>query len=223
MNRRILYGMSFCPFWRKIKFGLLEKGIETVDQLEKAWDPSVDLVRLNPTGELPVFQDDTVVCCNDYVACEYIESTYPQPHLMGVNPVQGVEIRRIMSWFDRIFYQDVYMTLFYERALKRHIEKKGPETSALKAGRSFLHGHMVMLNHLADMRTYLDGVGFSWADITAAAHLSCIDYLGDIHWESFPALKEWYMKIKSRPCFRLFLNHSFPGLPPSLWYRPLDF
>jgi glutathione S-transferase len=56
-----------------------------------------------------------------------------------------------------------------------------------------------------------------------AVRLSCIDYLGDVAWDHFPALKEWYMKIKSRPTFRVFCMQSFPGLPASLWYGALDF
>jgi glutathione S-transferase len=223
MVQRVLYGMPFCPLWRKLKFGLLEKRLDVVDVGEKNWAPSVTAVHLNTTGELPIFQDGHIVCGNDYIALEYIESAYGQPGLMGKTPEHGVEIRRLVSWFDRIFYQDVYWSLFYERALKRHMENKGPDTQVLKAGRSLLQGHLKMLNALTDVRTYLDGVGFSWADIAGAAHLSCIDYLGDVAWDHFPALKEWYMKIKSRPAFRVFCMQSFPGLPASLWYGALDF
>lgn len=219
----VLYGMSFDPFWRRLKFGLLEKGVTCQDVLEKPWEPSAAALALNPTGDLPIFQDHHVVCDNEFVATEYIEDAYPMPSLMGKNPVQAVEIRRWIAWFDRTFYNDIYLTLFYERALKRHVEKRGPDTAIIKQGYGLLHTHLSRLDQLTDVRTYMDGLCFSWADITAASHLSCIDYLGDIRWDGYPALKEWYMKIKSRPTFRIFLNHAFPGMPASLWYRQLDF
>ena len=66
------------------------------------------------------------------------------------------------------------------------------------------------------------GEDFSLADITAAAHLSVIDYLGDIPWQSYASVKEWYMRIKSRPSFGIFFKIVFQGVPPS-HYADLDF
>jgi glutathione S-transferase len=128
-----------------------------------------------------------------------------------------------MSWFDRIFYHEVYMTLFYERALKWAIQQSGPDTSILKNGRTMLRKHMAYVSILVDRHAYIAGNHFSWADVTVAAHLSCIDYLGEIAWDDFPMAQEWYLKIKSRPAFRTFLMQSFPGLKPAPWYPLLDF
>ena len=40
------------------------------------------------------------------------------------------------------------------------------------------------------------------ADLAAAAHLFGLDYLGDVPWAEFPAVKGWYQRLKSRPSFR---------------------
>ena len=61
------------------------------------------------------------------------------------------------------------------------------------------------------------------ADFAAAAHLSVIDYFGDVPWRDFPAVKTWYMKLKSRPCFRPLLADRWPGLAPAPHYDDLDF
>ncbi len=222
-SRPVLYHMPFCPLSRKIVFGVKEKAIDVEESIEKTWSPSDLLFSLNSTGELPVFKDREVICCNDYVACEYLEEAYPQPPLLSSLPAHRVHVRNIMSWFDKIFYQDVYLTLFYERALKRHIEKRGPDTLILKKGRTILMEHLMTINHMAEQYAYLAGKEFSWADIAGASHLSCIDYLGDIPWSHFPSAKEWYMKIKSRPSFRSFLKQSFPGIAPAPVYPQLDF
>ena len=63
----------------------------------------------------------------------------------------------------------------------------------------------------------------SLGDMTAAAHLSVIDYIGEAPWDSFKNVRTWYMKIKSRPCFRPLLGDRMPGLPPSAHYHDLDF
>ena len=65
--------------------------------------------------------------------------------------------------------------------------------------------------------------GVSLADFAAAAYLSVIDYFGDVPWRDFPAAKTWYMKLKSRPCFRPLLADRFPGVQASAWYADLDF
>jgi glutathione S-transferase len=223
MSERLLYQMPFCPFSRKIAFGLCEKAVPVTPVMERTWSPSPTVMALNKTGELPIFQDGSFICDNDYVACEYIEEVYATPQMMGLEIIDRLESRKIMSWFDRIFYHDVYMTLFYERALKRAIQHEGPDTRVLKKGRALLHKHMTYVNALADRYAYIAGSSFSWADVTVASHLSCIDYLGEIAWGEFPAAQEWYLKIKSRPGFRSFLMQSFPGMPPVSWYPLLDF
>jgi glutathione S-transferase len=63
----------------------------------------------------------------------------------------------------------------------------------------------------------------SLADFACAGHISCIDYLGDIAWESTPQVREWYARIKSRPCFRPLLTDHLPGVPPPRHYANLDF
>ena len=45
----------------------------------------------------------------------------------------------------------------------------------------------------------------SYADLAAAAHLSLIDYLGDVPWSQDEAAKNWYARVKSRPSMRPLL------------------
>ena len=61
------------------------------------------------------------------------------------------------------------------------------------------------------------------ADITAAAHLSIIDYLGDVPWEGYRNAKIWYSKMKSRPSFKDILKDNIKGILPAKHYADLDF
>ena len=72
-------------------------------------------------------------------------------------------------------------------------------------------------------RRWLAGDEFSLADIAAAAHLSVIDYLGDVPWERHEAARDWYARIKSRPSFRPLLADYIAGVPPPKHYADLDF
>lgn len=220
---RILYQNAFCPFSRKIAFGLREKKLEFECVWEELGKPSSRLLSLNPWGELPVLVDQNFVCTNHYVASEYLEDAYPNPILMGESPAYRIEVRRLISWFDKIVYQDVFWKLFYEKILKGKLHHAAPDTRILKAGYILLHEHLEYLEQLTESNSFLAGKHLSWADITGAVHLSCIDYIGDIPWKQFPFTKEWYCKIKSRPSFRQFLLQTFSGVEPSFCYNKLDF
>ena len=72
-------------------------------------------------------------------------------------------------------------------------------------------------------RDWLAGDSLTYADLTAAAHLSAVDYLGDVPWDEDETARNWYARIKSRPSFRMLLDETLPGLPPSPSYANLDF
>ena len=72
-------------------------------------------------------------------------------------------------------------------------------------------------------RNWLAGDRLTYADLAAAAHLSCVDYLGDAQWDENETAKTWYARIKSRPSFRPLLAERLPGMTPSPTYADLDF
>ena len=61
------------------------------------------------------------------------------------------------------------------------------------------------------------------ATTSAAATLSVLDYLGEISWLDYPAAKDWYSRMKSRPSFRPLLADRVRGLSPVSHYADLDF
>jgi glutathione S-transferase len=63
----------------------------------------------------------------------------------------------------------------------------------------------------------------TFADLAAAAHLSSIDYLGEVPWEEDTMAKQWYARVKSRPSFRQLLADQIRGNPPATHYADLDF
>ncbi|MDG1029407.1 MAG: glutathione S-transferase family protein, partial [Alphaproteobacteria bacterium] len=55
------------------------------------------------------------------------------------------------------------------------------------------------------------------------AHLSVLDYFGDVNWDKHTDAKMWYMKLKSRPSFRPLLADILVSMPPASGYSALDF
>jgi hypothetical protein len=46
----------------------------------------------------------------------------------------------------------------------------------------------------------------SLADLAMAAHLSALDYFGEVPWTEHQPVMEWYLRMKSRPSFRPLLS-----------------
>jgi glutathione S-transferase len=107
--------------------------------------------------------------------------------------------------------------------LKRFLGTGEPNSHAIRAGYQNIRYHLEYVGWLAERRKFLAGERFGLADIAAAAHLSTLDYLGDVPWDAYPRAKDWYARIKSRPSFRPILADHLPGSPPPAHYADLDF
>ena len=67
------------------------------------------------------------------------------------------------------------------------------------------------------------GDNLTCADLAAVAHLSVIDYLGDVPWDEHIEAKSWYVRLKSRPSFQPLLTDRIAGVLPAMAYTDLDF
>ena len=101
--------------------------------------------------------------------------------------------------------------------------KLPPESKKIKIGINNLRYHLEYIDWITERNNYLVGSNFSMADISAAAQISVIDYLGDIPWNDYKNAKLWYSKIKSRQSFKEILNDRIKGIYPSKNYSNLDF
>lgn len=220
----ILYHHWLSPFARKVRLVLHEKKFEVEERLYFDWERDVSFLSLNPTGKVPVITDGKGLTVSDDTAiCEYLEELCPTPTLMPGTPAQRAEVRRLVAWFDQKFYQEVTDLLVNEKLLKRVQGVGAPDSRAVRAGRSNIHLHLEYISWLTDRRKWLAGGQMSLADFTAAAHLSLVDYCDDVPWEAHPVAKEWYARMKSRPCFRPLLSEQIPGIPAPRQYADLDF
>jgi glutathione S-transferase len=224
---RTLHHFPLDPFSRQARLALGEKKLAFGDVVERYWERPAGLAALNPSGLIPVLVETCgpiqVVACENRALLEHLEEQYPEPPLLPKDPAQRAEARRLTQWFDRKFDFEVNGLLLHEKMEKRLLGLGAPEPAALRHGREALRAHMAYVDDLAHANLWLAGDTLSLADIAAAAHLSVIDYMGEIPWEQFPAAKTWYAKIKSRPCFRPLLSDRQPGLPPAAHYHDLDF
>ena len=69
----------------------------------------------------------------------------------------------------------------------------------VRAARANIRYHLRYIGYLTAQRNWLAGDRLTYADLAAAAHLSCADFLGDVPWDEDEAAKDWYARMKSRP------------------------
>lgn len=221
---RRLHHQPLCPFCRKIRLALAEKKIEVELVEEAPWERKLDFLRLNPAATTPVFVDaDGAVIADSYAIFEYLEETRPETPLLPKSPVERAEVRRLVAWFDGKMQEEVTANLVEERVTKKIMGKGHPDSARIRAGSRNIRVHIEYVGWLADRRRWLAGESLTIADFAAAAHFSCLDYIGDVDWSVAPSAREWYARVKSRPAFRSLLTDYLPGFTPAPHYADLDF
>jgi glutathione S-transferase len=227
-----LFHHPFCPHSRFIRVALGEYGLEARLVEERVWERRHEFLAMNPAATTPVLVTEgapavpgaaTIAEFLDEIQGEAIA----ERRLMPSSINERIETRRLMSWFNDKFFEEVSGPLVMERVYKRYMpEESGggaPLADAMRAARANLRYHLAYIGWLARTRNWLAGDHLTYADLAAAAHLSAIDYLGDVPWSEDEAAKTWYARVKSRPSFRTLLNDSLAGMPPSPTYMDLDF
>lgn len=214
---RTLFHLWLHPFSRKVRIALAEKSLDFDLQIEKVWERRTEFLALNPAGDVPVLlEEDGTTLANSQVICEYLEEVYPEVNLLGDDPVQRSETRRLVSWFDTKFSSEVTDNLVGEKMMKRFYGAGDPHGPSLRAGHANIHYHLDYIGFLTEKRQWLAGEHFSLADVAAAAQLSCLDYIGDVPWEEHASAAQWYQKITERPSFAPIMAERIPELEGGL-------
>ena len=219
---RLLKHHILCPFSRQVRLALGEKRLSFV--LEEANPYLLGDGALGLAWEIPILcEPGGLEVSGVRVILEYLDEFEPDPPLWGRSLREKAEARKIAAWFDTRFYSVATHPIIYEKVDKRLFNLGSPDSRHLRNSLVLLLDYLRYPCYLAEHRNFLAGANFSLADIAAAAHISSLDYLGEIKWEQFPHLKDWYAKIKSRPCFRQILLDRLPGSIPAPHYADLDF
>lgn len=219
-----LYQFPLCPFSRKVRLLLGEKGVGYEPVFEAPWQRRDEFLDLNPTGQVPVMVDTErgVALIDSSVICEFFEETVGKAAMLNGTATDRAEIRRLAIWFDTNFYSEITAPLLHERMVKRVVHKVSPDAKALREAMKAAVAHLDYIDYLLDHRTWIAGATMSLADLAAAAHISVADYLGGIDWKSHDQAKGWYVRMKSRPSFRPLLSERMQGIAPPADYEKLD-
>ncbi|MEA1831769.1 glutathione S-transferase family protein [Methylobacterium durans] len=227
-----LHHSPFCPNSRFIRLVLAEMGMEPSLVEERAWERRDAFLLINPAGTTPVLVEQTGLAVPGAgIIAEYLDETrglgLTGRRLLPEATPDRVEVRRLLDWFLVKFHAEVTGYLVLEKISKRFMTSADgggpPDMNAIRAARINVRYHLQYIGYLMERRRWIAGDHLTYADLAAAAHLSCVDYLGDVPWDESEIARDWYARLKSRPSFRALLADRVPGMAPADHYADLDF
>lgn len=215
------------PASRLIRLMCAEYGVPLDVEEVRPWLREADFLELNPAATLPIlFTEAEVPVVGIMATIHAVEDLYAPDTVEGLipaDPLARAEMWRLIEWVLIKLNDEVSRYLFEEKIAKRDIRGATPEPSVLRAAKANLSEHMLYFNWLLASRNWLAGDEMTLADFALAAHLSMLDYMGDIDWAQAGEARDWYSRLKSRPAFRTLLNDRVVAMPPSKGYANLDF
>jgi glutathione S-transferase len=220
-----LYQFPLCPFSRKVRLMLGEKGVAHELVRESPWLRRDEFIDMNPAGQTPVLVEDKngTVLIDSGAICEYFEETIQKSPMIPGTAINRAEVRRLVAWLDDRLFREVVGPLMEERMTKRLVSRDPPDTRVLREAMKTANSYLDYFDYLLDHRRWLAGPVLSLADLAAAAHLSVADYLGGLDWRGHKQTKDWYSVMKSRPSFRPLLTERMEVIAPPAHYDKVDF
>jgi glutathione S-transferase len=203
-----MYDFAHAPNPRRARVFAAEKGLDieivpvNIRELEQFTDW---FRRLNPNCTVPVLElDDGTTICDSFAICRYLEERFPEPPLMGRDPLEKAQIEMWMRRVELEGYQAVAEILrnsaerFKDRALVGPLPiAQIPEL--VERGRKRIRHFFQVLDDRLKENAYVAGPEFTAADISA---LITVDFAAGVN-ETPPAdaaaLKAWHAKVSARP------------------------
>ena len=215
------------PASRLARLMFAEYGIAVELEDVKPWTRDPHLLELNPAATVPILIDDGEPPAVGVLATIHgIEDRYSPSAVAGLFPSRGrerAEMWRLCEWVLLKLNDEVTRYVLEEKIIKRDRQAGTPDPAVLRAAKANLSEHMQYFNWVLATRHWLAGDSMTLADFALAAHLSSLDYLGDVAWETAEEVRNWYARMKSRPAFRTLLNDRIAAMPAHKGYVDLDF
>jgi RNA polymerase-associated protein len=176
-----LYDADRCPYCARVRIVLAEKQVEYETVAIDLDDRPAWIYEKNPTGRVPVLEEDAFVLPESAVIDEYLNERYPDPPLLPEDPGERALARVLVFRFDdlsRPYY-----------ALRR-----GEEGARLR-----FDAQLARLDELLERQTYLTGRDFGLTDVAYVPWiLRARDPMG-VDLEPYVSLSGWLARVSERP------------------------
>jgi glutathione S-transferase len=190
-----LYSAKGCPFARRTRVVLHEKGIDFETREVDFRNKSDEFLAASPTGKVPVVVVDGDSLYESNIVNQYLDEVHEEPRLMPTDPKARAYARIWMVRADDDFYPQVFVSSmgrkrgFSEERISEAQEKLKATLSRLEEG---LEGNEYLAN------------SFSLADIAHAGNfvrLHELEQNGTISLADYPNVASWMERIEAHESF----------------------
>ena len=191
-----LYNTQRCPYARRSRIVLYEKGIDFDVHEVDLGNKSEEFLRVSPTGKVPVLVLDGDSIYESNVVNQYLDEVTDEPKLMPEEPKRRAYTRIWMSFADTDFFPAVFGASvgrergFSEDQISEAFEK-------LKTALGKLEERLEGREYLADE--------FSLADIAHAGNfvrLRELEARGEISLAEYPNVAAWVERLEGRESYK---------------------
>jgi glutathione S-transferase len=162
-----LCGFAASNYYNKVKFALLEKGVDFEEEL--VWtNRSPELLARSPLGKVPFFETDLGHLCESQVMMDYIEQAYPQKPLIPADPYQAAKVRELITFLElhlELVARELYAEAFFGGKVSDEVKER-----TLKLLKRNVKGFAT----LAKFSPYIAGSEFTMADCAGMVHLPVV-------------------------------------------------
>lgn len=168
-----LCGFATSNYYNKVKFALLEKGVEFQEELVWA-DRSPELLARSPLGKIPFLETDQGVICESQVLMEYVEDAYPQKPLLPADPFAAAKVRELITFLElhlELVARELYIEAFFSGKVTDEVKERTQK---------LLKRNVKAFGKLAKFAPYIAGSEFTMADCAAMVHLPLVSMASKI-------------------------------------------
>jgi RNA polymerase-associated protein len=179
-----LYDAARCPYCARVRIVLAEKSISHETVAVDLDDRPHWIYDLNPSGRVPVLDDDGLVLPESRVIMEYLEDRFPDPPLLPDDSTGRARVRLLIERFGETI-GDAYYALRRDRSSQ----------SAGDALDEALEG----LDQLLAQQPYLSGPHYGLADCAYVPWLLRAEASLSVDVRARSGLQGWLGRLEERP------------------------
>ena len=176
-----LYDADRCPYCARVRIVLAEKRVEYETVVVDLDDRPAWIYEKNPTGRVPVIEEDTFVLPESAVIDEYLDERYLDPPLLPPDPGERALARVLIFRFDDL--SKPYYAL-----------RRGDDGARLK-----LDAQLARLDELLERQAFLTGREFGLADVAYVPWVLRARDRMDVELDPHRSLSEWLRRMSERP------------------------
>lgn len=198
-----IYGFPLSPFVRKVHLVAAEKGVEIEMVIGNPAAPAEEFLAASPFRKIPALVDGDFSLADSTAIVTYIDALHPNP------PITPGDARAKSKavWFDE-FADTILVSaggkIVFNRFVAPKVMGRPGDEEAAKQGEVELAPMLDYLESVAPAQGWLAGDDFSIGDISVAAMLRTLGYVGyEPDAAKHPATAAWYERVKARPSWAL--------------------